>query len=733
MHWLLSIDHALFHFINSTLGNPFFDWLMPILSGYGVPWLPVVIIGLPAVFYFGSTRLRLCLAFMLLVVVIGDPLIVGTIKSAIGRARPCVALADSISRLSCGGHHSMPSGHAANTFAVAMVAFLFYRRSAWLMFPFAASVSFSRVYCGVHFPSDVTVGAILGAGYAIAILIATQSLWNIIGRKFFPGWYAQLPSLLNPKPANISPQPTTAGKDWLNLGYFVIVFALIARWIYIKSGVINLSGDEAYQWIWSKHLALSYYSKPMGIALIQWFGTAIGGDTEFGVRFCSPLLAAILSVFVLRFLARETSPRTAFFMLLATFVTPLLCVGSILMTIDPPLVLCWMWAVIAGWRAVQAEGKTRDWLIVGLALGLGFLSKPTAALEIVCFTIYFALQPAARTQLRKPGPWLALGIFALATLPVLIWNYQHGWATVSHLATNAQLGKKWEPTLKYFGEFVGAQLGLLNPVFLFAALWASFAFWKRRAEKPLWLFLFCMGAPLFYGYWLYSLHSRVQPNWPAAAIPPLFCLMALYWQERPVLAKRLFIAGFIIGIPIVALLHSTSLTRLFVARLPGDVDIAHRSAGWRETAQAVENERVKFDTNSFIIADGYQNTGLFTFYSPAARAAIHQPNPLVYCVASDHPENQFFFWDEYDYRKHRHGDNAIFVNQVEYYKLEHGWFWKWLHHEPLNYREIPPLDPPPKFLTDSFETVTNLGLREIKVEDGRVFHRIEIFGCYNLK
>jgi len=70
MHWLLSIDHALFHFVNSTLGNPFFDWLMPILSGHGVPWLPFVIIGLPAAFYFGSNRLRLCLAFMLLVVAI---------------------------------------------------------------------------------------------------------------------------------------------------------------------------------------------------------------------------------------------------------------------------------------------------------------------------------------------------------------------------------------------------------------------------------------------------------------------------------------------------------------------------------------------------------------------------------------------------------------------------------------------------------------------------------------
>ncbi len=44
MHWLLSLDHALFHFINSTLANPFFDWLMPVLSGSNVPWLPALVV-----------------------------------------------------------------------------------------------------------------------------------------------------------------------------------------------------------------------------------------------------------------------------------------------------------------------------------------------------------------------------------------------------------------------------------------------------------------------------------------------------------------------------------------------------------------------------------------------------------------------------------------------------------------------------------------------------------------
>ncbi|HEV2693972.1 MAG TPA: hypothetical protein VG347_13845, partial [Verrucomicrobiae bacterium] len=109
------------------------------------------------------------------------------------------------------------------------------------------------------------------------------------------------------------------------------------------------------------------------------------------------------------------------------------------------------------------------------------------------------------------------------------------------------------------------------------------------------------------------------------------------------------------------------------------------------------------------------------------------PNPLVYPLASDKPGSQFFFWDEYDYRKHRQGDNAIYVSQMDYYKLEHGWLWKWLRHEPLKYREIPPLDPPPPQLAAEFETVTNLGMREIQISDGRVFHRIEVFGCYNLK
>src|SRR4051795_9589380 len=103
---------------------------------------------------------------------------------------------------------------------------------------------------------------------------------------------------------------------WLLFGYVLIVALFLFRLAYVGSGTIELSKDEAYQWLWSKHLALSYYSKPPGIAFIQWAGTALWGDTTLGVRFFSPVFAALLGVLVLRFLAREVGARPAFLFLL---------------------------------------------------------------------------------------------------------------------------------------------------------------------------------------------------------------------------------------------------------------------------------------------------------------------------------------------------------------------------------------------------------------------------------
>jgi undecaprenyl-diphosphatase len=219
MHWLQTFDTNLFLFCNRSLVNPFFDWVMPILSGsnetkHGLIALAIAV-GI-ALLCFGNRRARLCLLLMILVMATNDGLICNTLKHAIARPRPFVTLpearlfgevgtgyfppeinADGVDMAaSKGNYNSMPSSHAANWFAATMVLFLFYRRSLWFMLPLALAVSFSRLYNGVHYPSDVLAGALIGAGYAVAMAIVLESAWQFVGKKWFPHWHAKVPSLV---------------------------------------------------------------------------------------------------------------------------------------------------------------------------------------------------------------------------------------------------------------------------------------------------------------------------------------------------------------------------------------------------------------------------------------------------------------------------------------------------------------------------------------------------------
>ena len=749
MDWLQAIDTTLFRFVNQSLTNPVFDWLMPKLAGHAL-FVPAVLAAGIWFVWKGGRRGRLFVLFLALAVILGDTLVCKNLKQSIGRPRPFLVLEDAQVRIGRTARGSMPSSHAANWFAASMVALIYYRRSWRFMGPAAAAVSFSRVYDGVHYPGDVLAGAILGAGYAAGLVWTADALWRKAGERWFPRWWRGFPSLLHPdrnEPEGASVPGCEPGasdpeldRHWLRLGYVLIGAMLLFRLCYVASDTISLSKDEAYQWLWSKHLALSYYSKPLGIALIQFAGTSLWGDTQLGVRFFSPVFAAILSLVVLRFMGRTVGARPAFVLLLILTSAPLMGIGTILMTVDPPLVLCWTLALVAGWRAVQPGSRVADWLWVGLAMGLGFLSKYTAALQILCWVFFFLLWAPARAHLKRPGPYLALGIVSLCTLPVVIWNSQHAWITARHVSENAGLTSAWKPTLRFFRDFTFTELGLLNPVFLVGALWAMAAFWKHRRENPLWLYLFCMGAPVFLGHWVYSLHSRILPNWIATAVVPMFCLMVAYWnarwQEAARFARGWLAGGVIGGLVAVGLAHESNVVGRIVGRpIPAEMDWLRRVRAWKETTATVEAARQKLMGEGkpvFVIADHYGMAGLFSFYMAEAKAAVGGPKPVVYAQTSDKPNNQLYFWPEYRYRGRRTGENAIYVYEVNPYPLEKSWPWKWLTRQAVGYARIEPTIDVPRLLQEEFESVTDLGLQEIKLRD-RVFRRIQLFECRNLR
>ena len=155
----------------------------------------VVLLGILLV-WKGGRRGVLCLLMLAAVLAVTDGFVCNTIKHAVGRERPFLALPDVHCLIGKGKSGSMPSSHAANWFAATMVLLIYYRRSVWVMLPAAILVSFSRVYNGVHYPSDVLAGALLGAGCAGAILWLLDGFWLWAGRKWFPLWWEKMPSLL---------------------------------------------------------------------------------------------------------------------------------------------------------------------------------------------------------------------------------------------------------------------------------------------------------------------------------------------------------------------------------------------------------------------------------------------------------------------------------------------------------------------------------------------------------
>ena len=769
--WLQSADAALFRFLNQSLSNPLFDWLMPILSGNKL-FVPMVLLAAATLIWKQRTKGALCVAFVLLVVALGDPLIINSIKHAIARPRPFVPMPESITLAGRTASFSMPSAHAANMAAVAMVAFLFFRRSWRFMVPLAAAVAFSRVYNGVHYVSDVLIGATLGAGYAAVMVWGLNRTWHWAGQKWFPLWWAKLPSLIATEP--LAPQsaignPQSAiSTHWLRLGYIVIAVFLLARLAYIGGSTIELSEDEAYQWQWSKHPALAYYSKPPGIAVAQWVGTHLWGDTAFGVRFLAPCVTALMSLLLLRFFAREATAKLGLFVVLAATATPLISVGAVLMTVDCLSVLFWTLAMLSGWQAVRGEERglqaaetsaalgvsghdsssehfcgmkatLRPWLWTGLWLALGFLSKNTNAFQLLCFALFFVLWKPARAQLRTPGPWLALGITALAVLPQLIWNAQNGWATVEHLHNRAGLAQAWNFTPNYLIDFIAAELALLNPAFLaliFGGVLATLAALRaggapvaavcdrrgdierhsQSAATGIPLFLLCMGLPLLLGYLLYTLRARVQPNWIVPAVLPLLCLAALQadacWRRGIRSVRAWFIAGLTLGLPLVILLHDTNLTgKLFGTPLPPKLDPLNRVRGWKALAETVEAERQKVIAAEgkpvFLIGAHYGLTSLLSFYIPEAKAGVPHA-PLVFYQSSAKPENQYGFWPGYSTRL---GATALYVQQLK--------------------KGAQP-EPPPARLATEFTRIEDLGTREVQYR-GRPSHTVRLLLCRELR
>jgi undecaprenyl-diphosphatase len=162
---LSHIDNTLFFFINHTIANPVLDFLMLLATTFGSGDF---VFGIALIIIVFGKKEQKRYGVLLLAGLALTYYSVHFIKDFVGRPRPFMVFPDARLLMPQEAGPSFLSGHATTAFLAATVLSGLLKRRA-LLFTLAGIAAFSRVYMGVHYPSDALAGAMLGAllGYGL--------------------------------------------------------------------------------------------------------------------------------------------------------------------------------------------------------------------------------------------------------------------------------------------------------------------------------------------------------------------------------------------------------------------------------------------------------------------------------------------------------------------------------------------------------------------------------------
>src|SRR5258707_880280 len=398
-----------------------------------------------------------------------------------------------------------------------------------------------------------------------------------------------------------------------------------------------LTFDEAYYWMWSKHLAGGYYDHPPGVAAVIRLGTMIAGDTELGVRLVSILLALPMSWAVYRTAAIVFGGvRVATVAALLLNVTLMAAVGTLIVTPDAPLLVASSF-VLFYLAKVLETGRGVWWLAVGAAAGAALLSKYTALFFGPAILIWLVAVPKLRRWLLSP--WLYLGgLVALAIFaPVILWNADHQWVSFIKQFGRARI-EDFRPA--FIGELIPTQIAFATPLVFILGAMGLYALVARKTSAPAARVLINATFWTIVAYFVWhSLHARVEANWFAPVYPAFAIAAAVAATLTPWGARPQRVADFCrcwaapSGVAMFALL----IVQANTGALSGyrrDATVRSVGVGWRELAGEIEAVRARVGATC-VLAPDYGTTGWLPFYLPK-RTCVLQPTQRIRWVNMPH-------------------------------------------------------------------------------------------------
>ena len=400
-----------------------------------------------------------------------------------------------------------------------------------------------------------------------------------------------------------------SGDWWLATLGLTLLRLWLALWV-------PLGDDEGYYWVWSRHLAASYYDHPPMVAWLVALSTHVLGSSLVALRLpfvaCGTLSAVALRALVERItgdgrLARESS--------MLFQVVPVFVALGFMVIPDAPLILFWLLAGLAAHRLERRPGLASA-VLLGVALGAAALSKYIAGLLWVSLAGYLVLQFRAKSVAPLAA---AFAVAVLIASPVLWWNAGHDWASFRYQFVSRHQQAHFD--LGRLALYLGSQALYLTPPLLALLAVATLGVGARRVERGDRL-LWWLGAPTALVFLAVAGFTRFKPNWAAPGYATLVVVAvrgASRWRDRsPRLAQALGVATVASAIACAAFPLVQLARPLFP--LPPRADPTVDMAEWPAIAARAERAATKIRSETgampFYAAGRYQLASRLEFYLP---------------------------------------------------------------------------------------------------------------------
>jgi 4-amino-4-deoxy-L-arabinose transferase-like glycosyltransferase len=428
--------------------------------------------------------------------------------------------------------------------------------------------------------------------------------------------------------------------------YQIAVAAAVVGLVAIRlvcAAELPLAFDEALYWRWSQHLSGGYLDHPPMNPLLIRLGTTLFGNNEFGVRVMTVLLGLPATWAVWRAAAiLFHDPKVGATAALFFNLTLAMAGGSILATPDSAVMVTTCFLLLSLAKLAET-GRGEWWLLVGVAFGLGMFSKYSTLFFAVSILIWVLAVPELRKWLFSPWPWggaiIALAIFS----PVLIWNAEHGWASILYQA-NRLVVHAW--SLRYFAEFFVTQLGLATPpIFILGCMGLVGLLYFRTEPYSARVLIGAMVWPIVFYFAWHTFHGRVEGNWPEPMYPAFAIAAAVAADRLPWRGAALWWASWSkrLAVPVGLVFAAFIYLQAVFAIIPlGRVDPTARKlgAGWPELASQIDDIRRNVGAGIVLTGD-YGLASWLAFYLPS-HPPVEQMNVRMRYVDAPTPDPALF-------------------------------------------------------------------------------------------